>query len=523
VLVTGLHAPSTEPDALGHLLRELETADGAAVEQSAALKEIHALLRQHQQEPADAGRALRVEAAARMRRLTRTRRHPIAVDLLLDAHAILPYAVAREAERAALLLARLSAYPYGTTMLGDYHRRLYQRFGPGALVPLLELVADSGIGWPDGYPGTPAPTRHPLRTLRDETLLALAQNAALDGRVEVVLDEALIAELEQAESGPVRLPSHLELCARVHATSLDALRRGDFHLTVTSVSRAAGVITGRFLHLLTPEDREALTGGLVDLPGEDEALSAQLSFPPLDPATAHVTRTMRILPAVVSLAEHRNTATADMLTASDLAVSCDSHRLYLTAPVLGRRVEAWGMHALNLRKHTPPLARFLTELTGAQCTQVTDFDWGAASTLPFLPRLRSSRVVLAPARWRLAAADLPGRSADWEAWDTALAHWQARRRLPRTVHLVDGDWRLPLNLNEAAHRVLLRERLNSQSHAVLDEAPDERMAYAGLSLSSPRASAGGLAWTGSSTRSTPSARGWTPGASTPTLGSAGPT
>jgi len=180
---------------------------------------------------------------------------------------------------------------------------------------------------------------------------------------------------------------------------------------------------------------------------------------------------MRVLPAVVSLAEHRNAASADVLTASDLAVGCDSHRLYLTA--LGKLVEAWGMHALNLRKHTPPLARFLAELSRAQCAQVTDFDWGAASTLPFLPQLRSGRVGLATARWRLAATDLPVRSADWEAWDTALAAWQVRRRLPRTVHLVDGDWRLPLNLDEAGHRVLLREHLNTRPHAVLDEAPAE--------------------------------------------------
>lgn len=44
VLVTSLHAPGTEPDALGYLLRELETAGGTAAEQSVALKEIHALL-----------------------------------------------------------------------------------------------------------------------------------------------------------------------------------------------------------------------------------------------------------------------------------------------------------------------------------------------------------------------------------------------------------------------------------------------------------------------------------------------
>lgn len=470
-LVTSLHAPSTEPDALGHLLRELESAGGPASARAAALTEIHALLQEHQQETVVAGRALRDEAAARMRCLARTRRHPVAVDLRLDAHTVLPDAVAREAERAALLLARLTPYPYDTTALGDYLRRFYQRFGTGTQIPLLELVADSGIGWPDGYPGTAAHPQRPPRTRRDETLLGLAQNAALDGRVEVVLDEELIAELDQADAGPVRLPSHLELCARVDATSLGALERGDFRLTVTSVSRAAGVVTGRFLHLLTQQEREALTGEFVDPPGEDEVLFAQLSFPPLDPATAHVTRTMQILPAVVSLAEHRDTAPPQVLTASDLAVSCDSHRLYLTAPGLGKRVQAWGMHALNLRKHTPPLARLVTELSHAQCAQVTEFEWGAAATLPFLPRVRSGRVVLAPARWLLAAADLPSRNADWRTWDAALAEWRTRRRLPSRVYLVEGDWRLPLDLGEAAHRVLLREHLNTRPHAVLDEAP----------------------------------------------------
>jgi thiopeptide-type bacteriocin biosynthesis protein len=470
-LITSLHAPSTEPDALGHLLRALEGAGGAAVERAAALTEIHALLQEHQQGPAVSGQAVRDEAATRMRCLARTRRHPVAIDLRLEAQVVLPDAVAREAERAALLLTCLTPRPYDTPALADYVRRFYQRFGTGTQVPLLELVADSGLGWPAGYPGTSARSQRPRRTRRDETLLVLAQSAALDGRVEVVLDEELIAMLDQAEAGPVRLPSHLELCARVDATNLDALERGDFRLAVTSVSRAAGVVTGRFLPLLTQQEREALTGGFLDPRTEGDVLPAQLSFPPLDPATAHVTRTPQILPTVVSLAEFRDTASAQVLTASDLAVCCDSRRLYLTAPALGKRVQAWGLHALNVRKHTPPLARLIADLSRAQCAQLTDFDWGAAAALPFLPRVRSGRVVLAPARWRLAAVDLPARTADWATWDTALTEWRTRRRLPRRVYLVDGDWRLPLDLDEAAHRVLLREHLNTQPHAVLDEAP----------------------------------------------------
>ncbi|CAO0832430.1 Lantibiotic dehydratase OS=Streptomyces microflavus OX=1919 GN=Smic_64470 PE=4 SV=1 [Streptomyces microflavus] len=82
----------------------------------------------------------------------------------------------------------------------------------------------------------------------------------------------------------------------------------------------------------------------------------------------------------------------------------DGRRMYLAAPERGHRVEAVGMNALNLHTHTPPLARFLTELSRAQCAQVTAFDWGVAAAMPFLPRLRyGDRTALTPARWRLEA------------------------------------------------------------------------------------------------------------------------
>lgn len=382
-LITSLHAPSTELDALGWLLEHVETAGASTLAPIAGLfaelKEIHALLEQHNRVPADQSHAIRAEVAARMHRLARTRRHPVAVDLRLDASIVLPAEVAREAERAALVLARVSAHPGGTPAWRDYHRRFYERFGSGSLVPLLEVVADSGIGWPDGYPGTASPEQRGECSRRDGKLLSLAQAAALDGRVEVVLDEPLIADLELGDGGRVRLPAHLELCVRVHATHLSAVQRGEFQLMVVSVSRAAGVMTGRFLGILEPGGRRELAAGLTGLPGSDpETVCAQISFPPLDPATAHVARALRTLPALVSLTEYRDTtADSSVLTPQDLAVGCDSHRLYLAAPALGERLEAWGMHALNLRTHTPPLSRFVTELSRALCARRSPHSTGA--------------------------------------------------------------------------------------------------------------------------------------------------
>ncbi|AQS71884.1 lantibiotic dehydratase [Streptomyces pactum] len=470
VLITGLHAPSTETDALGHLLDRLRTIDAADLpalaETARELGETRAMLTEC------ASRGGRDSAAARMRALVPgLRRHPVALDLRLDAQLVLPDAVARETERAALILTRLSGRPYGTAAWGAYHQRFYERYGIGTMVPLQEVVADSGIGYPEGYPGTSPGARRPRLSARDDALVRLAQAAALDGSDEVVLTDESIDGLDAGPDEP-RLPPHLEMGVRVHAGSVDALQRGRFRLEIVSVSRGVGVTTGRFLGVLAPADRAALAAELSGLPTADgDTVPAQLSFPPLLPESAHVARAPRVLPTVISLQEHRALAD-DVLGPADLAVGCDGRRMYLALPERGRRVEAVGMHALNLHTHTPPLVRFLAELPRAQSAQVTVFDWGAAAAMPFLPRLRYGRIVLVPARWRLEASELPGRAHPRTEWDAALTDWRARRRLPRRVHLVEDDRRLFLDLDEAGHRTLLRHHLDRVRQALLEEAAE---------------------------------------------------
>ncbi|MBO2460349.1 lantibiotic dehydratase [Actinomadura violacea] len=473
-LITSLQAPSTEPDALGHLLDQLHEADASSVAPIAdlvsGLVEIHDLLQKHNRSVQEARPGLRAAAAERMRGLAASEKHPLAVDLRLDASVALPREVAREIEDAAWALTLLSPFPVGSPTWRAYHQRFYERFGIGSLVPVLDVVSDSGIGWPDGYPGTVTPARPAALSDRDQLLLALAQNAAIDGRDEVTMDDELITALELGPDQR-RPPPHLELGVRVNAVDEGALRQGAFTLEVVSVSRAAGVLTGRFLSVLASGDATALSTGLSNLPASDQdSVPSQLSFPPLDPATAHVTRTPQTLSTVISLAEHR-LAGDTALTVDDLAVGCDGRRLYLADPARGRQLDASGLHALNLKTHTPPLARFLTELSRAQCAQVTTFDWGAAARLPFLPRLRYGRTILSPARWRLEAAGLPADSQRWEVWDEALSAWRAGRRLPRRVHLSEGDRLLPLDMDEPGHRVLLRAHLRTTPHALLTEAP----------------------------------------------------
>lgn len=351
VLITSLHAPSTETDALRYLLNQLDVIDADTLPAVAEIvRELRAIPTGLENCTSPVGRD---RVATQMRALVPgLRRHPVALDLRLDAQLVLPDAVAREIERAALILTRVSARPYGTAAWGAYHQRFYEQYGIGTMVPFQEVVAGSGVGYPDGYPGTPPGARRPRVSARDDALVRLAQSAALDDRDEVVLTDELIDALDVGPDDP-RVPPQLEVGVRVHAPSVSELQCGRFRLEVVSVSRGVGVSTGRFLSVLAPADRGVLAAELADLPTADSnTVPAQLSFPPLLAESTHVARAPQVLPTVISLQEHR-AAAEDVLIPADLTVGCDGRRMYLAAPVRGRRIEAVGMHALNLRTHQP--------------------------------------------------------------------------------------------------------------------------------------------------------------------------
>ncbi|WP_256961845.1 lantibiotic dehydratase [Streptomyces sp. NRRL B-24572] len=476
VLLTCLHAPLGVFDALGHLVDELvavgaDQLEGAS-EATARLRTIRALFAEYDRSPAAAQHSIRARLRSEMSTLSKVVQ-PVAVDSRTDCAITLPDRVAREAETAATLLARLSPYPAGAPAWNAYHNRFFERYGIGALVPVLDLVdPDVGLGFPAGFLSSEPESPEGL-SARDRRLLTLAQTAALEGRNEIVLTEERVAALEADAPELRRIPLHLELKFRVESSSMSALARGDFHLRDVSASRGAGTLTGRFLDLLDTSARARAHDVLAGLPVSDAGTQpAQVSFASVDRAHAHVMRAPEILPDVISVGEHRQPNNG-VLPLEDLAVGCDPHRLYLVSLSRGCRLNPLTFNALELRVHTPPLVRFLVEITRASTCAVVGFSWGAAEHLPYLPRVRAGRIVLASARWRLAPSDLPREAASDAEWVQAFSEWRARRRVPATVALVEQDRHLPLDLTRAADLELVRAHLRDAAVAVLVErSPD---------------------------------------------------
>src|SRR5207253_2868750 len=131
---------------------------------------------------------LRNALVAQMTALVPGSRPVLAADMRLDARVAVPEKVLTEAALAASVLLAVTTQPFGSAAWLDYHARFRTRYGPGALVPARELVADSGLGYPSGYLGAPrARPAWRLLTERDAALLALIQQATLAGAEEIVL------------------------------------------------------------------------------------------------------------------------------------------------------------------------------------------------------------------------------------------------------------------------------------------------------------------------------------------------
>ncbi|HEU0088208.1 MAG TPA: lantibiotic dehydratase family protein [Pseudonocardiaceae bacterium] len=168
----------------------------------------------------------------------------IAVDMRVDCSVTLPPAVVGEAQEAASALVAVAPRLPGWAA---YHRAFIERWGPGAAVPLRDVLRV--LGFPAGYRGSSRRDSAGF-TARDALLAELAQRSALDGCAEVVLDDDLIASLRGEDDRPP-LP-HTELRFTLAAATPQDPEQDTSHIwqaTATSTSSSAHSRTSGYISL----------------------------------------------------------------------------------------------------------------------------------------------------------------------------------------------------------------------------------------------------------------------------------
>lgn len=395
-------------------------------------------------------------------------------DLVSGTSVTVSAKVAREVERALAVMARTSPHPHGTPAWRAYRSRFLEAYSLGTLVPLIDLIDPvKGIGLPDGYRGADEQDTSKAVTGRDEHLLALVQQAAVTGAPEIILTASDIDALTTDQASASQVPSNTAMNITVHAASATAIDQGKFRVVCGGLSVASGVTAGRFLPLLDPSDRAERVEALAGLPTLDrDAVRVQISGAALRARTQNVARTDQIVPDLIAVGEHNQDATIRL---ADLAVGATTSRMILVHLPTGRRIEPFVLHALEPVSATHPIVRFLYELPRAHTTVMAPFSWGAAGSLPFLPRVRTGRVILSEAQWKLGVGDIDqDRTKGSGQVDPSymLDVWLDRWGVPDHVFLGAYDRRLRLDLAEPGHRQLLLHEVRRQGRVTLTEAPD---------------------------------------------------
>ena len=371
--------------------------------------------------------------------------------------------VLSEVAHAAHVLCRTSVAEPSSQALKEYRAAFLEKYGERE-VPLMELLdPEWGLGPPAGYRNPPpkkrwaAPSSRPHST-REATLLQLAGGALRSGQREVVLDESLLSQLERSD-WQATAPQSLDLFAFVAAKDAESIDAGDFSVVIGPRVGAspAGRSFGRFCHVAP----DRFTRWLRARAEAEEERNPDILFADLlySHPKGHATN-VAIRPAIyrhqVTVNTTPSVAHSHVIPVDDVLVTASAGGFSLRSKTHHKTVVVRSMHLLNFME-APNVCRFLQEVSDEGISPLPPFDWGPATKLPFLPRVRCGRTVLSLARWRLPRT-LWNDPRD-EEWLQAFKRWRSHWGLPRYAFLTEGDNRLLLDVEDSDHLALLQSSL----------------------------------------------------------------
>lgn len=339
--------------------------------------------------------------------------------------------------------------------MAKFRARFEERYeGSDRMVPLLELLDPGlGLGFPEGL--EPENSDQPKR---DVALMSIACDAIRSGVHEVVLEGAdLDLLLPALPAGSVVEP--IEIGFHIVASSRSAVDAGQYLIVAGTfgASHAAGKSIGRFADFLDKDVTERIRA--LNRNGDDaDLLDVELAFAPTEGRFYNVATRPAVIPTELRLGIGSPCA-VDEIFPDDLSVGLDNGRFFVWSASRRKRIRPCENHVFLTDRLAPNIGRFLAAVANEGRRAIQGFDWGAASRLTYLPRIRIGRVVLSRRNWFFPVedgCDSPRKAA------SVLERLRARWMLPRFVLLTEADNQLLIDLDSSVAPDLLFDQIFRQ-------------------------------------------------------------
>ena len=272
----------------------------------------------------------------------------------------------------------------------------------------------------------------------------------------------MLKRLSTWDPEPESLPLSLDLSVFVIADSAAAVDEGKFQVALgpNLGANQAGRYLGRFADLLGQPGEEALAE-IAQLESEHvpDATWAELVYMPRRLRSGNVVVRSAVRGYEIPVGIGAGVPENQVIPLSELTVGIHNGRFQLRWRKNGKVVIVRAGHMLT-NFQAPQICRFLSDIMEDGTAQISMFDWGPASSYPFLPRVTSGRAILSPARWRITQALRDKElSASEDGFAERLARFRKSWNMPRHVYIAIGDNRLLLDLEAFDQAEELRTEL----------------------------------------------------------------
>lgn len=300
----------------------------------------------------------------------------------------------------------------------------------------------------------------------------LYQQAILENKIEVVIEDSIIETLSKKEVVVTGMPDSVCMMVKISAVSAEDIDNGHYTITLQPPSGpSGGNLLGRFCHL-HPEI-EKLTRSTLE---EEEAHHPDAVFAEIVHLPESRIGNILMRPALrkyeIPYLCGTTLDAAFQIPVSDLLVGIEGNKVVIRSKRLNKEIIPRMTTAHNFSMTTLPVYQFLCDLQFQQIRSI-GWQWGVLENRPFLPRVRYDKYILSKAKWTLTKDEI--KNFDQRNDETFIQQFNGLRKkknLPEYLLLSQGDNELMLHLKNIFCLKLLLAEVNKTEAVILTESLD---------------------------------------------------
>ena len=300
----------------------------------------------------------------------------------------------------------------------------------------------------------------------------LYQQAILENKREVMIEDSIIETLSKKELLVSGLPDSICMMAKINAASADDIDNGHYNITLQPPSGpSGGNLLGRFCHLHPEIEKLTRSTLAAEETHHPDAVFAEIVHLPESRIGNILMRPVLRkyeIPYLCGTTLNKEF----QIPVSDLLVGIEGNKVVLRSKRLNKEIIPRMTTAHNFSMTTLPVYQFLCDLQFQQIRSI-GWHWGVLDNRPFLPRVSYGKYILSKAKWTLTKEEM--KNLDQKNDETFIQQFTGLRKkknLPEYVLLSQGDNELMLHLENIFCLKLLLAEVNKSEAVMLTESLD---------------------------------------------------